>query len=494
MSNGSSDWKMPRLLYRLTHTASLENLSPRGLSRRLSLVLLLAWSGFGALVLAHEPSPSALSGRIQQLLDQPRWESSFWGIHIVSLKDGATLFSSNARKRFLPASNMKLLIGAAALDLLGPGFRFETPVFGDGPVDAQGRLLGSLVLVGRGDPNLEARVYSVDQEDLPQTDVAGFALKIADQLVARGLKSIVGDVIADETWFLHEPLGQSWALENLPWSYSAPVSSLAANENALMVEVFPGESIMNGALLRPSPLASGLRFINNVRTADRGETPWIGMDRSPDGEQFTFLGRIPLQHLGLTYRLAVPEPAIFAARLLKAALTVKGIAVAGEPKSRQLLPLDVSEQGKLSLDRVRQMRTTYPEDRKLASLITLPLAETVKVMMKLSHNLYAETLLRSLGAQKVGLGSVETGIAELEQFLERAGIPKEQLSLNDGSGLSRKNLITPESIVLLLQYMDHHPQRAAFLDSLPVSGRDGTLRKRMTKGPAFERILAALNS
>lgn len=490
MLDCSSDWKMPRPLYRRNPMASLENLKAGRICCRLFLMPLLALIGSGALAVARETTPAVLSSRIQQLLERPRWDSSFWGIHIVSLKDGATLFSSNARKRFLPASNIKLLIGAAALDLLGSDFRFETPVFGEGSVDAQGRLLGNLVLAGRGDPNLEARTYNVDQEELLPTDVPSFALKIADQLAARNVKSVLGDIIADETWFLHEPLGQSWAIENLPWGYSAPVSSLAAHENSLTVEVLPGENSAGGALLRPYPVGSGLEFVNNVRTVDRKETPWIGIERRPDGQQFTFVGRIPLQHLSLAYRLAIPDPAIFAARLLKSALTVKGIAVVGEPRSRRVLPLDVLDEGKLSLERVQQIRATYSEDRKLASLISLPLAETVKIMLKVSHNLYAEMLLRSLGAHKVGLGSVETGMAALEEFLDRAGIPKEPLSLSDGSGLSRKNLITPESMVRLLQYIDRHPHRAAFVDSLPVSGRDGTLRKRMTKGVAFERILA----
>ena len=103
-------------------------------------------------------------------------------------------------------------------------------------------------------------------------------------------------------------------------------------------------------------------------------------------------------------------------------------------------------------------------------------------------------MLRNLGARTTGLGSVDTGVAALESFLEKTGTPRNGVSVNDGSGLSRKNLITPESVVRVLQYMDQHPHREVFLDMLPVAGRDGTLRNRMKKGPAFEHIFAKTGS
>lgn len=455
-----------------------------------SAATLLSLAVLAASLRAQEAGSTALASRVRQLLDQPKWESSLWGVHIVSLKDGSVLFSSNARKHFLPASNMKLFIGAATLDALGPDFRFETPVYGEGTIDAQGRLLGSLVLVGRGDPNLEGRAYDAEREDLEAADVPGFMLKIADQLVGRSLKSVVGDVVVDETWFLHEPYDPSWALENLLWSYSAPVSSLAVGENFLKLEVLPGETEASPAFIHPIPVETGLTFVNQVKTTGQGWEAWMGIERSSDGRQVTLRGEIPLRHAGLKYNLAVPDADVFAGQLLKFALAQRGISVTGGVKTRRLLALDVLEQGKVSLDRAKRLQALYSEERKLASVTTLPLRETLKIMMKASHNLYAEMLLRNLGARTTGVGSVETGAAALERFLEKTGTPKNGLSLNDGSGLSRKNLITPESVVRVLQYMEQHPHRAVFLDLLPVAGRDGTLKNRMKKGPASEHIFA----
>ena len=260
------------------------------LHKLLIVILLLVRSVIVSPVVAQQVTASALQDRVAQLLSQPRFESGFWGVHIVSLKNRTVLFSSNAKKRFIPASNMKLLIGAAALDRLGADFRFETPVFAEGPIDSQGRLLGNLILAGRGDPNLENRSYDPDQEELPANDTPLFISKIVDQVMERGVRTIVGDIVADETHFLHEPIGLGWALENLPWSYGAPVSSLAVNENIFKLEFLPGETAGSQALMRTYPSETGIQVINQVSTAAQGKSPSMHMEPSRDGRKYTFRG------------------------------------------------------------------------------------------------------------------------------------------------------------------------------------------------------------
>jgi D-alanyl-D-alanine carboxypeptidase/D-alanyl-D-alanine-endopeptidase (penicillin-binding protein 4) len=443
-----------------------------------------------SLLPAQQAVSPTLADRITALLNQPKWESSFWGIHIVSLKSKEVLFSSNARKRFMPASNMKLLVGAAALQQLGPEFRFETPIFAEGPVDSQGRLLGNVVLAGRGDPNLEGRRYDPNQDDVPAFDLPPFITKVADQLVARGIQTIVGDVVADESYFVHEPFGASWALESLPWSYGAPSSALAVNENFFKLEFLPGETAGQPALYRTYPVATQVEVINKVTTVTAGKPPAMGMERSLDGQRFTFQGEIPLAHSGLRYNLSVVDPAEFAALQLKSGLTQRGVVVTGKAKTRQIPLLDVLQNGKFSVEKAKSLQTTYAEDKKLASITSVPLSDTLKILMKTSHNLYAEMLLRALGANATGVGSVQTGTDALEQFLLKTGTPKGIASLNDGSGLSRKNLLTPESIVRLLEHMNEHPYRDNFFDLLPVAGRDGTLKNRLKRTAAAERIFA----
>ena len=433
--------------------------------------------------------------QISSLINQPKWESSFWGIHIVSLKDGSTIYSLNSKKRFLPASNMKLLIAAAALDRLGPDFAFDTPVFAEGRIDSQGRILGNLVLAGRGDPNLEGRVYKPEQEDLARADFPPFIVKITDLLISRGIQIITGDIVADDTFFLHEPYGQGWSWEDLSWRYGAPVSALAVSENYCSVEILPGEKEGDPAWIRSFPFETGLEFINKTKTVEKTRRLSIGVERSRNGNEFVLEGEIPLEHSSLKYDLAIPEPAEFASLLLKSALNRRGISVIGKASRRSLNPLDVLQDGKISIHRARALQTRYPEDSKIGSITTAPLSETIKIMLKVSHNLYAEMLLRVLGARTAeGLGATETGIAALEEFLEKTGTSKNALSLKDGSGLSRRNLVTPESIVRLLEYMDKHPYGRFFLDSLPIAGVDGTLKNRMLQTSAAGRIHAKTGS
>ena len=220
----------------------------------------------------------------------------------------------------------------------------------------------------------------------------------------------------------------------------------------------------------------------------------MGIDRNDVGNRVTLRGEIPLRHAGLKYNLAVRDAGVFAGQLLRLALAQRGIGVTGEVTTRQLPELDILEQGKTSLDAAKRLQSVHREEQRLASIKTQPLSESLKIMMKASNNLYAEMMLRNLGASATGLGSVDTGMTAVETFLEKTGTPRNGLSLNDGSGLSRKNLITPESVVRVLQYMDQHPRRDVFFDLLPVAGRDGTLRTRMKKGPAYEHIFAKTGS
>jgi serine-type D-Ala-D-Ala carboxypeptidase/endopeptidase (penicillin-binding protein 4) len=175
---------------------------------------------------------------------------------------------------------------------------------------------------------------------------------------ARGIRLIVGDIVADESYFLHEPFGPTWALEDIPWSYSAAVSALAVNENFFKLEILPGETSGSPALMRTYPVETGVEVINRVRTVSRDGRASMSMDRSLDGQVCTFQGEIPLQHPGLKYNLSVFDPAQFAAQLLKSALAQRGIVVTGKAKSRQLRRLDVLQEGKLSLDKARECQPT----------------------------------------------------------------------------------------------------------------------------------------
>ena len=455
---------------------------------RTALLLLLACHAFQP-ALGQEAGAS-FRERILSLINRPQHRSAFWGLQIVRLDNREILFAHNAGKRFQPASNMKLLVAAAALDLWGRDHRFRTPVFLEGELDSQGRVLGDLVLAGRGDPNPERRLYDPEEEDPPIQGPSPFIEGIADQLEERGIRRVEGDIVADTTLFLDEPYGGDWEQEDLFWHYGAPSSALAVYENVFQVSLSPGKASGEPALLEVAPPQESPEVVSRVGTAPPGGKPdiRIGADRS--GSRVTLLGRLPLNRPTLTYALAVSEPALNAARYLKSSLERRGIAVSGQPRVRALDPLEVMVERKLSGERVRERQFFYHDRRQLANWPSLPLIENLKILIKNSRNLYGEMLLRGLGAEVSGFGSLETGRQALEAFLEKAGIAAEPLDFSDGSGLSRTNLLTPESIVRLLQYMEKHPRAAGFRDCLPVAGQDGTLKNRM-KGTAAEgQVLA----
>lgn len=462
--------------------------APAAGRRRAAAVLLL-------LCLALQPalgqdSETSFRERIASLLERPRHRSAFWGLQIARLDNREILFAHNAGKRFQPASNMKLLVAAAALDLWGPDHRFRTPVFLEGRLDGKGRVIGNLVLAGRGDPNPERRLYDPEEKDLPIQDSSPFIEGIADQLEERGIRRVEGDIVADTTFFLDEPYGGDWEQEDMFWHYGAPSSALAVFENVFRVSLSPGTATGDPALLEVTPPQDSPEVVSRVGTGAPGGKPdiRIGADRS--GSRVTLLGSLPLNRPTLTYALAVSEPALNAARYLKTSLERRGIPVGGQPRVRALQPIEVLEERKVSLERVRERQRVYREQQELASWQSLPLIDNLRILIKSSRNLYGEMLLRRLGAEVSGVGSLQTGRQALEDFLEKAGIADEPLDFSDGSGLSRTNLLTPGSVVRLLQYMEHHPQAAGFRDCLPVAGRDGTLKNRM-KGTAAEgRVLA----
>ena len=455
---------------------------------RPALLLLLVCQAFQPAL--GQQAAASFRERIVSLINRPQHRSAFWGLQIVRLDSREILFAHNAGKRFLPASNMKLLIAAAALDLWGPDHRFQTPVFVEGELDDRGRVLGDLVLVGRGDPNPERRLYDPEEEDLPIQGSSPFIEGIADQLEERGIRRVEGDIVADTTFFLDEPHGGDWEQEDMFWHYGAPCSALAVFENVFRVSLSPGKASGDPALLEVTPPQESPEVVSRVGTGPPGAKPdiRIGADRS--GSRVTLLGRLPLNHPTLTYALAVSDPALNAARYLKSSLERRGIAVSGQPRVRALDPLEVLEERKISLEKAREKQFLYPEQQELARWPSLPLIDNLKILIKSSRNLYGEMLLRGLGAEVSGLGSLETGRQALEAFLEKAGISDEPLDFSDGSGLSRTNLLTPESVVRLLQYMERHPRAEEFRDCLPIAGQDGTLKDRMKGTAAQGRVLA----
>jgi serine-type D-Ala-D-Ala carboxypeptidase/endopeptidase (penicillin-binding protein 4) len=418
---------------------------------------------------------AGLQARLDGLLNQPRFAQAQWGVKVVSLATGKTVYEHDADKLMKPASNAKLYTASLALDRLGPDFRICTSFYAAAKPDDGGTIHGDLLVYGRGDPSFAARFNDGDHSASLQP--------VINALTAAGIKRIEGDLVGDDSFFRGPPFGADWTWEDLQNYWGAPVSALSIEDNAIDLVFKPGKAVAEPCQIVTGPETTFLTFSNRTQTTTAGTRGHIQIYR-PVGENIVYVwGQVPLDSKGITDAVSVPNPALWFVTLLKAALEQHGITVTGGVRSagwleREAAPLDLS---KLV---------------EVASVKSPPLAEIVKNTLKPSQNQYAQLLLLQVGVNRKN--SDETGphyaeaegLAEMRKFLGEAGIPRGMVLLQDGSGLSRSALVTPGASVQLLVYMARHRYRNDFINALPVAGVDGTLRTRF-KGTAAAGNLRA---
>src|ERR1700731_1695258 len=447
----------------------------RSVARLPSIVVLLAAPGLAAPV-------KLLQDRIAGVVSAPDLARGFWGIEVVSLSTGKTLYSQNADKLLMPASNIKLFTIAATLALIGADYKFHTAVETTGTLVRSGRLNGDLVLVGRGDPNLSGRELPYDLRTQRNDDPIQALESLADALVQKGVKFIDGDIVADDSYFAFERYGEGWSQDDLVWADGAPVSALTINDNVIFVNILPADRAGDRAFVSITPFADYYRIDNRIITTPGGTGRKIFINREPGATVLTLWGNMPLDDAGANEALAIEDPAEFAAGLLRQLLEVRGIAVYGKQKTRH------TELSSLSVFTVTASAATRGGDEPsrafqnqplvLANYQSKPLIEDVRVINKVSQNLHAEILLRLLGREKGTAGTVEGGLEVLRGFLNQANVPSDQYLFYDGSGLSRQNLVTPHAVVQLMRYAASQTWGVSFRETLPVAGIDGSLAER----------------
>jgi D-alanyl-D-alanine carboxypeptidase/D-alanyl-D-alanine-endopeptidase (penicillin-binding protein 4) len=402
----------------------------------------------------------------------------FWGIHVVSVSTGRTLYQLEPDRYFVPASTAKLFSTALALERLGPDYRFVTLITADQAPDASGRLSGDLRLVGGGDPTLSGRPIPYRKGAAPGNPLRAIE-ELADLVVARGVRRIDGNIVGDDSAYLWEPFPVGWAQDDATWDFGAPVSALSVNENRIALSLRPGPRAGDPAVIRLSPPLEYFIVENRVRTTAAGERK-IEIERLPGSRQVRVWGAVPLKSDPVSWLLAIDDPAQFAAVALSDALSRRGVAVSGRPVARHRFAAEAP-------DRTPE---AAPVRVELARRVSPPLVEILQVADKESVNLYAEMVLREVARARRGLGSVRGGLDELAAFLKEAGLSERQSSLVDASGLSTSDLVTPRALTTLLAFMHRSAGRDAWMSLLPVAGQDGTLSQRFTSLPPTVRIIA----
>ena len=406
------------------------------------------------------------------------------GIKVVSLDTGRVLFEENAAKLLRPASNMKLYTVATALDRLSPDYRFVTSVYATARPDASGIVRGDLTIYGRGDPSIAARFNNGDYFKA----IDDLAVRIA----AAGVKRVEGDLVGDETYFVGSKYGAGWEWEDLTWYYGAEVTPLTVNDNALDLFIKPGPAVGQPALITTGPPDPLLKIVNKVLTSAKGLRREISIHRGLGENTITITGSIPLEDRGYSGGIGISHPAMLFVYLLRTSLAQKGVVITGKSRTTGEVSLPAMITG------VSISGTGTPFQNEIASLQSPPFSLIAAQTLKPSQNLYTELILRTLGKvtpppatiSALGQTSEELGLEAVKSFLKTAGIRPEALVLDDGSGLSRNDMITAEASVQLLAFMSKHRYASVFRDALPVAGVDGTLRNRM-RGTAAENNVRA---
>jgi len=446
----------------------------------LSLFATIALLALLVLTARAQTNPPAktleeLQQRLTAHVSQPKFDAGSIGVKVVSLDSGKTIFEHNAAKLFSPASNCKLYPVALALDQLGGGYRIKTSLYAAAKPNRFGTLKGDLVIYGRGDPVINERLHSGDIFRALEPLVAA--------LTNAGVKRINGDLIGDDSFFRGPPYGSGWVWEDLQYYYGAEISALTINDNILTLIARPGESVGAPSKLSLTPTTSYLTLSNRTQTVAAGGRRAIECYR-PLGENVVYVsGQLPLGDSGYTNEVTIHNPAGLFAALFKDALAKHGIKVRGKLRTmnwldREAAPIDLNKMVELGF-------VESPPMRDLAREIQKP-----------SQNLYTDLILAHVGALAQATNrlprrtSEDSGLDQLNAFLARAGVRRGDVRFEEGSGLSRNNLTTPNASVALLTFMSRHAEATAYRDSLPVAGVDGTLRNRMKNTPAAGNVRA----
>jgi D-alanyl-D-alanine carboxypeptidase/D-alanyl-D-alanine-endopeptidase (penicillin-binding protein 4) len=410
-----------------------------------------------------------LEERIAAVLTTPGYQDAHWGLLIVDSASGQTLYERNADQLFCPASVTKLYSTAAALVELGADYRFQTPVVRRGEIDADGTLRGDLVLMAQGDLCLGGRTGpdgtllfedndhtyaggNLNATLVPSDPLAGLD-HLAREIKAAGINAVRGDVVIDDRLF--EPASSTG-------SGPSRLVPILVNDNVIDVVATPAEKPGLPALVRIVPETGFVTMEAQVETVEAGKTARLTV-RAAGPRRFTVRGRLPVGHKPVVKIYEVDEPASFARALFIGALRGRGVrveaAAIGANDTKGLPP--------------RGEVARWP---RVAEYTSPPLREYVKVILKVSHNLYASTLPLLIAARH-GETTLEAGLKREGVLLKGLGVDVATISFGGGAGGSRADLVTPRATVALLRAMAARPDFRAYDAALPVLGRDGTLAR-----------------
>jgi D-alanyl-D-alanine carboxypeptidase/D-alanyl-D-alanine-endopeptidase (penicillin-binding protein 4) len=403
----------------------------------------LSLSLLGAATATPPPKPAnanELKMRIyQQIHNSPAFRDGQVGVYVQVLKSGRVVYSENALKPMIPASNLKVVTTAAAIDLLGPDFRYSTELRG-GPVD-HGSLRGNLYLKGQGDPTL----------CLPYVNPTGPWYFFAKQLKEKGISSVEGDLVGDDSAFDREYIGRGWFDRYLLDSYAAPVGALSLNCNVV-------ELTITSDSVKTEPNSPGFQYQRLYKTGSYDEC-WVTRDRNSD---VTVVRGSVAPGSVIKRTVTVGNPGTFTLGSFMNILKSSNITIGGKTRL-----IDVGNE--VARSNAAPLIARYQSPR---------LKDIIAQVNKESDNVFAQHVFKTLGYKSRGQGTAANGEAAVRDFLRKNNVGDQGLVMVDGSGLSTLDRISPRQLVGVVEIMWRHRHGQAYVDSLPTGG-EGTLTSRL---------------
>jgi D-alanyl-D-alanine carboxypeptidase/D-alanyl-D-alanine-endopeptidase (penicillin-binding protein 4) len=450
--------------------------------RNAAILFLILSIGSGASVAAD------YTAQIESILADPALANALIGLEIYDITSDSVLYALNADRLFSPASNLKLFTTAAALEMLGPGYRFKTRFFVTGDLDKKGRLAGNLVIAGGGDPLISGRFRD------SITEVPGLW---ADSLLSYGIKEIKGDIVVDNSFFTGPELGAGWSWDDLTYWYACPVTALSFNDNCVDLKFMPGPNVGDRATIILDPGTDYITVNNNATTLPAGSEFTLDYYRTPSTNEVEFFGGIAVDDSEEVDYVSVHRPEIYCAYVLAEISTRKNIKFKGAIYNLN----ELNGQKRSEITHQRKPVFTWRSDS---------LGVVITVINQRSQNLFAELTLLTVGKEIGGEGSFSKSLEIVEAHFDSLGITSDDLDMNDGSGLSYINLVKPDAIIRLLKYMASSEYPEIYYNSLRVPrdfrlpgvpnrenirGKEGTIANTRTysgylTGPVTGHLLA----
>jgi len=384
------------------------------------------------------------------LLQQPEYKNASVGIHIQDLESGETLFELNSNKLLIPASTMKLISSASALEMLGADYRFKTKLGYIGETEKNNVLNGDLIIIGGADPTLGSEHFMGHYFN------PHFLQVWAQKIKSANIQQIIGDLILDTSIYDSEKVPATWIWEDIGNYYGAAANAFTVYDNLFRIAFNSPRKIGKATKITSMyPKIEGLEIINEVVSADN-YSDLAYVFGSPFDKKRVIRGTIPRNRKAFTIKAAIHQPEELLAEEFLKYLANEGVFISGEIKFEKI--------------NKKAFQTVYIQESPT-------LAEIVKVLNYESVNLFAEHLVKQIAFEKIGVGNRQSGIELIEEFWKSKGISTEYLFMEDGSGLSHFNAVSPAFFTAVLNFMTKRStNKKTFLNSLPGAG-EGTLKR-----------------